>query len=102
MSRSTTSSAGPLSAAAEPREIHVLETYEGAPAVADSLFIIVRSYERLGMQDLAGDERVESWKLNYPDAASSPPVHQETLFLFLNALRRRYPALFISSHVLMY
>jgi outer membrane protein assembly factor BamD len=67
-------------AAAANRGKYVLETYEGAPAVADSLFIIVSSYEKLGMQDLAGDAR-RILEENYPDAAQ-PKGTKKRFFFF--------------------
>ncbi len=44
--------------------------FDGAPAVVDALSIMVQSYEKLGMLDLADDTRrvLES---NYPDASNS-------------------------------
>jgi len=49
-------------------------------AVADSLFIIVSSYEKLGMQDLAGDAR-RILEENYPDAAQ-PKGTKKRFFFF--------------------
>jgi len=65
--------------AALNRATFTMETYDGAPAVADSLFIIVGSYEKLGMQDLATETRrvlVE----NYPDAAKPKTVKKRFFF----------------------
>jgi len=67
-------------AAAANRAKYVVETYEGAPAVADSLFIIVRSYEKLGMQDLAADAG-RILQENYPDAAQ-PKSTKKRFFFF--------------------
>lgn len=66
-------------AAAANRAKYVLETYEGAPAVADSLFIIMSSYEKLGMQDLAADAR-RVLEENYPDAAQPKATKKKFLF----------------------
>jgi outer membrane protein assembly factor BamD len=66
--------------AAANRAKYVLETFEGAPAVADSLFIIMSSYEKLGMQDLASDTR-RVLEENYPDAVQ-PPVTKKRFFFF--------------------
>lgn len=66
-------------AAAANRAKFVVESYEGAPAVADSLFIIVRAYERLGMQDLAADAR-RVLEENYPDAAQPKATKKRFLF----------------------
>jgi len=65
--------------AALNRATFTMETYDGAPAVADSLFIIVGSYEKLGMQDLAAETRrvlVE----NYPEAAKPKTVKKRFFF----------------------
>jgi len=67
-------------AAAANRAKYVLETYEGAPAVADSLFIIVNSYQKLGMQDLAADAR-RILEENYPEAAQ-PKATRKRFFFF--------------------
>jgi len=66
-------------AAAANRAQYVVETYEGAPAVADSLFIMVSSYEKLGMQDLASDAR-RVLEENYPDAAQPKATKKRFLF----------------------
>jgi outer membrane protein assembly factor BamD len=55
-------------AAALNRAKYSVEHFDGAPAVADSLSIMVRSYEKLGMQDLAGSTR-EVLEFNYPNGA---------------------------------
>lgn len=67
-------------AAAANRAKYVLETYEGAPAVADSLFIIMKSYEKLGMQDLAADTRRVLLE-NYPNAVQ-PKATKKRFFFF--------------------
>lgn len=51
--------------AALNRATYALEQYDGAPAVAESMKIIVQSYEELGMTDLAEDAR-RSLLANYP------------------------------------
>jgi outer membrane protein assembly factor BamD len=66
--------------AAANRAKYVVETFEGAPAVADSLFIVMSSYEKLGMQDLAGDAR-RVLEENYPDAVQ-PPATKKRFFFF--------------------
>ena len=67
-------------AAAANRAKYVVETYDGAPVISDSLFIIMSSYEKLGMQDLAGDTRRVLME-NYPEAAE-PKVTKKRFFLF--------------------
>ncbi len=65
--------------AALNRARFTMETYDGAPAVADSLYIMVGAYEKLGMQDLAAATRrvlVE----NYPDAVEPQTVKKRFLF----------------------
>jgi outer membrane protein assembly factor BamD len=52
--------------AASNRAKYSVETYDGAPAVAESLVIMVLSYQKLGMSDLAASTR-EILELNYPD-----------------------------------
>ncbi len=66
-------------AAAANRAKFVVDTYEGAPAVADSLFIIMSAYEKLGMQDLAADTR-RILEENYPDAARPRSTKKRFLF----------------------
>lgn len=66
-------------AAAANRAKFVVDTYEGAPAVADSLFIIMSAYEKLGMQDLAADTR-RILEENYPDAAQPRSTKKRFLF----------------------
>ncbi len=65
--------------AAANRGKYVLETFEGAPAVADSLYIIMSSYEKLGMQDLATDAR-RVLEENYPDAVQPPAIKKRFFF----------------------
>lgn len=52
--------------AASNRAKYTVETYDGAPAVSEALVIMVLSYEKLGMSDLAQSTR-EVLELNYPD-----------------------------------
>lgn len=66
-------------AAAANRAKYVVETYEGAPAVADSLFLIASSYEKLGMQDLAADARRVLME-NYPEAAQPKATKKRFIF----------------------
>jgi outer membrane protein assembly factor BamD len=65
--------------AALTRAKHTMENYDGAPAVADSLFIIVGAYEKLGMQDLATETR-NVLVQNYPDAAKPKTVKKRFFF----------------------
>lgn len=45
----------------------VVQQYQGAPAVEEALFIMVKSYEQLGLEELRADaERV--MRLNFPDS----------------------------------
>ncbi|MFQ5636146.1 MAG: outer membrane protein assembly factor BamD [Gammaproteobacteria bacterium] len=67
-------------AAAINRAKFVIETYEGAPVVADSLYIIMNSYRKLGMQDLADDTR-RVLEENYPDAVQ-PKATRKRFFFF--------------------
>lgn len=54
--------------AAANRGRHVIEQYEGAPAVPESLAIMVAAYEQLGMTDLADDAR-QVLVASFPDRA---------------------------------
>jgi outer membrane protein assembly factor BamD len=54
-------------AAAVNRAQFCVENFDGAPAVADSLSIMARSYSKLGMQDLADSAR-RVLETNYPGA----------------------------------
>ncbi len=65
--------------AALNRAKYTLETYDGAPAVADSLYIIVGAYEKLGMQDLATETRKVLID-NYPEAAKPKTVKKRFFF----------------------
>jgi outer membrane protein assembly factor BamD len=53
--------------AAANRAKYSLENFDGAPSIADSLIIMIQSYEKLGMRDLADDAR-EILEANYPGA----------------------------------
>jgi outer membrane protein assembly factor BamD len=68
-------------AAALNRAKFSMETFDGAPAVSDSLFIMISAYEQLGMKDLA-----ESMKRvlaeNYPDAEPPPEVKKKWFYFF--------------------
>ncbi len=57
--------------AAVNRAQHVIETYDGAPAVGEALVIMVEAYERLGMMDLAADAR-RVLAANHPTLAEAP------------------------------
>ena len=53
--------------AAANRAQLVLKDYDRAPAVEEALYILIKSYERLGMTDLSTDA-VRVFKLNFPDS----------------------------------
>jgi outer membrane protein assembly factor BamD len=58
--------------AAANRARYSIEHYDGAPAVAESLGIMVQAYDRLGMTDLADDARrvlAASYPENVPRVA---------------------------------
>jgi len=55
--------------AAANRGKYVVENYQQTPAVPDALAIMVQSYDKLGMKDLAADTR-HVLELNYPNHAS--------------------------------
>jgi len=62
-------------AAALGRASYTLQVFDGAPAIEETLRIMVDSYRELGMYDLAQDaENVLAY--NYPDA-DQPPVTKE-------------------------
>lgn len=68
-------------AAALNRAKFSMETFDGAPAVSDSLFIMISAYEQLGMKDLAESTRrvlVE----NYPNAEPPPEVKKKWFYFF--------------------
>ena len=53
--------------AAANRAQLVLKDYDRAPAVEEALYILIKSYERLGMTDLSADG-IRVFKLNFPDS----------------------------------
>jgi len=53
--------------AAANRAQLVLKDYDRAPAVEEALYILIKSYERLGMSDLSNDG-IRVFKLNFPDS----------------------------------
>ena len=53
--------------AAANRAQLVLKDYDRAPAVEEALYILIKSYERLGMTDLSTDA-VRVFNLNFPDS----------------------------------
>ena len=57
-----------------------METFDGAPAIAESLVIMVLSYEKLGMSDLASDAR-KVLELNYPET-KVPKTRKNRRFTF--------------------
>jgi outer membrane protein assembly factor BamD len=56
-----------------------IETFDGAPAVADSMFIMVESYKKLGMQDLA-EATTKVLETNYPEALKPEPLKKRFYF----------------------
>lgn len=62
--------------AAINRARFTVESYDGAPAVADSLRIIIDSYRALGMTDLADSTR-EVLAANFPEAAIEQAKEEE-------------------------
>lgn len=65
--------------AALNRASYTVETYDGAPAIPDSMFIIIGSYEKLGMQDLAAANR-RVLEINYPNAKKPATVKKRFFF----------------------
>lgn len=55
--------------AALNRGRYIVENFQGTPAVADGLAIMVQGYQVLGMNELA-EKSLETLKLNYPQHAS--------------------------------
>ena len=45
----------------------VIRDYDRAPAVEEALYILIKSYEKLGMTDLSNDA-IRVYKLNFPDS----------------------------------
>ena len=66
--------------AALNRAKYSMETFDGAPAIAESLVIMVLSYEKLGMSDLASDTR-KVLELNYPET-KVPKIRKNRRFTF--------------------
>jgi len=66
--------------AALNRAKYVMETYDGAPAVAKSLDIMVEAYEKLGMQDLAASTR-SVLRENFPDRPTGLEPEKKKRFL---------------------
>ena len=67
--------------AALNRAKYVMVNYDGAPAVADALDVIVYAYDKLGMRDLAAQTR-SVLQENYPDRPSAQPPKKEKAFIF--------------------
>ena len=68
-------------AAALNRARFSMETFDGAPTVSDSLYIMISAYEQLGMRDLAeSTQRVLD--ANYPDAEPPKEVKKKTFYFF--------------------
>ncbi len=59
-------------AAALNRATHCMQLFDGAPAVADCLLIMLEAYRKLGMWDLAEDTEKVLLQ-NYPDATIPKP-----------------------------
>lgn len=57
---------GEAPVAAANRAVAVLEEYQGTPAVAEALDILLESYRRMGIEDLAEDVR-RVIRLNFPN-----------------------------------
>lgn len=53
--------------AAANRAQLVLKDYDRAPAIEEALYILIKSYERLGMTDLSADS-IRVFKLNFPES----------------------------------
>ena len=53
--------------AAANRAQLVIRDYDRAPAVEEALYILIKSYEKLGMKDLS-DDATRVFKLNFPDS----------------------------------
>jgi outer membrane protein assembly factor BamD len=68
-------------AAALNRAKYSMETFDGAPAIADSLFIMIGSYEQLGMKDLAESTR-RVLEANYPDAEKPKQIKKKVFYFF--------------------
>ncbi len=67
--------------AALNRAKYVMENFDGAPAVAESLDLMVEAYEKLGMQDLAASTR-SVLRENYPDRPTGREPEKKKRFLF--------------------
>lgn len=62
-------------AAALNRAAYTMQTYDGAPAIAETMQIMVECYRQLGLPDLAQDaERV--LRASFPDARAIAPADQ--------------------------
>jgi outer membrane protein assembly factor BamD len=59
------------------RAKYALENFDGAPSVAESLRIMVRCYEELGMRDLADSTRLVLTE-SYPDVAVAQAKAEDT------------------------
>jgi outer membrane protein assembly factor BamD len=67
--------------AALNRAKYSVENYDGAPAVSESLWIMVVAYEKLGMRDLA-DETRQVMAESFPDASVPRPQKKKRFLLF--------------------
>ena len=67
--------------AALNRARYSVENYDGAPAVEESLVIMVEAYKRLGMEDLAETATLVLAE-NYPDAVLPKPKRRKRWIIF--------------------
>lgn len=67
--------------AALNRARYSVENYDGAPTIPDSLTIMVESYEKLGMRDLADDTR-RILAENYPQALEKKERRKKRFLFF--------------------
>lgn len=60
--------------AAADRSLHMIEQYDGAPAVKDGLDIMIESYRKLGVTDLQSNvERVYETNYQHSSVKNAPP-----------------------------
>jgi outer membrane protein assembly factor BamD len=56
--------------AAANRAMGIMNDYRDSPAIEEALFIMIRSYDKLGMTELR-DDTTRVFKLNYPASSST-------------------------------
>ena len=61
--------------AAANRAEYVVENYQRTPAVPEALIYMIRAYNRLGVEDLAGDA-LRVLEMNYPDHPDLPALRE--------------------------